>query len=83
MFGMQMLIKLLDVVIKARCLGGGEGGGCPAVPSTSWDQVWSVLSNFPIDCLKKNSFSPSAFGGTRGHGLQSSISVQNRNQIQG
>lgn len=25
MFGMQMLIKLLDVVIKARCLGGGGG----------------------------------------------------------
>lgn len=78
MFGMPMLIRLRDIVIKASCLECG----CPAVPSTSWDQMWSVLSNLPIDCLKKNPFNPSAFGGTRGHGLRSSISVQNGNQIQ-
>lgn len=67
-----------DYLPKACSLGWD----CPAVPSASCSQMWSELSNLPIDSWTTNPFSPSAFGCTRRIGLQSSISVHNRNQIE-
>lgn len=52
-------------------------GVCPLPAGTRCGQH----CHSPIDCLKKILFSHGAFGGTRGRGLQSRISVWNRNQI--